>query len=140
MGESPCSLDGGVDCSNHLFPRQTDEVRTPPVYGGKSVGSHWDWRWRTAGSALQATGLSAWRHQDLSHRQNHGHTVSQGQSVLKYWSNRTTCDGRYTAVAVAPVCRFESLTETICGSVVVQRDRVGTYMAILRVIHSFQGR
>ena len=24
MGESPCSLGGGVDSSNHQFPRQTD--------------------------------------------------------------------------------------------------------------------
>ena len=43
-------------------------------------------------------------------------------------------------IVVAAVCRFRSLVGTICGSVVVQRDRVGMYMAILRVIHSLWGR
>ena len=46
----------------------------------------------------------------------------------------------YTAIVVASVCRFESLMGTICGSVVVRRDRVGMYMAISRVIHSVRGR
>ena len=45
----------------------------------------------------------------------------------------------YTTIVIASVCRFESLMRTICGSVVVQRNRVGMYMAILRVIHSFWG-
>ena len=45
----------------------------------------------------------------------------------------------YTAIVVASVCRFESLMGTICGSVVVGRDGVGMYMAILRVIHSLRG-
>ena len=31
----------------------------------------------------------------------------------------------YTAIVVASVCRFESLTGTICGSVVVEQDHVG---------------
>ena len=45
----------------------------------------------------------------------------------------------YTAILVAPVCRFESLMGTIRGSVVVQRGRVVLYMAIQRVIHSLRG-
>ena len=44
------------------------------------------------------------------------------------------------AIVVAPVCRFESLMGTICGSVEVRRHHVGMYMAILRVIHSLWGR
>ena len=32
MGESPCSLGGGVDSSNHRFPRQTD--------GGQDTEGH----------------------------------------------------------------------------------------------------
>ena len=71
---------------------------------------------------------------------NHGHTVSQAQSVLKYWYNRTICNGMCTEIVVASVCRFESLMGTIGGSVVVQRDRVGMYMAIHRVMHSLRGR
>ena len=46
----------------------------------------------------------------------------------------------YTAIVVASVCLFKSLIRTICGSVVVQRDRLGMYMAILRVKHNFRGR
>ena len=45
----------------------------------------------------------------------------------------------FVAIMFASVCRFESLMGTICGSVVVQRDGVGMYMANLRVIHSFWG-
>ena len=43
-------------------------------------------------------------------------------------------------MVVASVCRLESLLGTICGSVVVQQDRVGMYIVILRVIHSLRGR
>ena len=48
MRESSCSVGGGVDSSNHQFPRQTDrgqEHRRPPSECKcvcKSVGSHWD--------------------------------------------------------------------------------------------------
>ena len=45
----------------------------------------------------------------------------------------------YTAIVIASVWRFESLMGTIYGSIVVQRDRVGMYMAILRVFHSLWG-
>ena len=31
MGESPCSLGGGVDLSNTSFPGRLTEVRTPEV-------------------------------------------------------------------------------------------------------------
>ena len=41
----------------------------------------------------------------------------------------------YTAIVVAPVCRFESLIGTVCSSIVVQRDCVGVYMVIPRVVH-----
>ena len=27
MGDSPCGLGGGVDSSNHQFPRQTDQSK-----------------------------------------------------------------------------------------------------------------
>ena len=70
---------------------------SPPDCGGKSVGSDWDRQWRTAGSSLQATGLSAWRLQELSERQSHEHTVSQARSVLKYRSSGPyvmECTGR----------------------------------------------
>ena len=75
MRESSCSVGGGVDSSNHQFPRQTDrgqEHRRPPSDCKcvcESVGSHWD--------CIQATGLPAWRHQDLSTSQRIGHTVSR---------------------------------------------------------------
>ena len=46
----------------------------------------------------------------------------------------------YTVIVAASVYRFESLFGTICGSVVIQRDPVGMYMAILRVIHRLWGR
>ena len=48
MRESSCSVGGGVDSSNHQFPRQTDggqEHRRPPSDCKcvcESVGSHWD--------------------------------------------------------------------------------------------------
>ena len=48
MRESPCSVGGGVDSSNHQFPRQTDrgqEHRRSPSDCKcvcESVGSHWD--------------------------------------------------------------------------------------------------
>ena len=42
----------------------------------------------------------------------------------------------YTASVVASVCRFQSLMGIICGYVVVQRDDMDMYMAILSVIHS----
>ena len=48
MRESSCSVGGGVDSSNHQFPRQTDrgqEHRRPPSECKcvcESVGSHWD--------------------------------------------------------------------------------------------------
>ena len=48
MRESSCSVDGGVDSSNHHVPRQTDrgqEHRRPPSDCKcvcESVGSHWD--------------------------------------------------------------------------------------------------
>ena len=45
----------------------------------------------------------------------------------------------YTAIVAASVYRFESLMGTICGSVVIQRDPVGMYMANLRVIHGLRG-
>ena len=44
----------------------------------------------------------------------------------------------YTAIVLAAVYRLESPVGTICGSVVVQRDRVGMYMAIRRMIHSLR--
>ena len=48
MRESSCSVGGGVNSSNHQFPRQTDrgqEHRRPPFDCKcvcESVGSHWD--------------------------------------------------------------------------------------------------
>ena len=48
MREDSCSVGGGVDSSNHQFPRQTDrgqEHRRPPSDCKcvcESVGSHWD--------------------------------------------------------------------------------------------------
>ena len=47
MKESSCSLGGGVDSSNHQFPRQTDRRqdtggRHPTAMRGKLVGSRWD--------------------------------------------------------------------------------------------------
>ena len=47
MREFSCILDGGVDSSNHQFPRQTDRGqdtggRHPTAMRGKSVGSRWD--------------------------------------------------------------------------------------------------
>ena len=85
----------------------------------------------------QASGLPAWRRQEFSNRHNHGHTVYQTQSVLKYCTTQTTCDGMYTAIVVASVCPFGCLIGTIRGAVAVQRDRVDMYMAILSVINRF---
>ena len=82
MGESPCSLGGGVDSSNHQFPRQTDRgqdtggrhrlqvrLRVGRLTPGLTVADRWE--------CSQATGLPAWRHQDLSTSQPLGHTVSR---------------------------------------------------------------
>ena len=44
----------------------------------------------------------------------------------------------YTPIVVPSLCRFESIMGTIFGSVVVQRDRVCMYVAILGVIHSLR--
>ena len=43
------------------------------------------------------------------------------------------------ASVVAFVCRLVSVMRTIRSSVVVQRDRVGMYMAIFTTIHDFLG-
>ena len=74
MRESSCSVGGGVDSSNHQFPRQTFPVglqlrlRVGRLALGLTVADRWE--------CSQATGLPAWRHQDL-HTQRIGHTVSR---------------------------------------------------------------
>ena len=61
----------------------------------------------------QATGLPAWRHQDLSTSQPLGHTVSravkQKNLYLGTGPGRTLCKSMYTATQGAFVFRFVSL-------------------------------
>ena len=115
-GESPCSVGRGVDSSNHQLPRQT-EVRTPEVATrlqvrlrvgrltlGLTVADCWE--------CSQATGLPAWRHQDLSTSQPLGHTVSQALKQKNLYLGTgpgwTLCKSNYTATQGATVFRFAS--------------------------------
>ena len=87
MRESSCSVGGGVDSSNHQFPRQTFPIRLQVrlrvgrLTLGLTVADRWE--------CSQATGLPAWRHQDLhiTATRAHGITGTQTEeSVLRYWS------------------------------------------------------
>ena len=85
MRESSCSVGGGVDSSNHQFPRQTFPIRLQVrlrvgrLTLGLTVADRWE--------CSQATGLPAWRHQDLTANRAHGITGTQTEeSVLRYWS------------------------------------------------------
>ena len=86
MRESSCSVGGGVDSSNHQFPRQTFPVRLQVrlrvgrLTPGLTVADRWE--------CSQATGLPAWRHQDLHITANrtHGIGTQTEESVLRYWS------------------------------------------------------
>ena len=75
MRESSCSVGGGVDSSNHQFPRQTFPIRLQVrlrvgrLTPGLTVADRWE--------CSQTTGLPAWRHQDLHTSQRIGHTVSR---------------------------------------------------------------
>ena len=108
MGESPCSLGGGVDSSNHQFPRQTDRGQDTggrhPTALGLTVADRWE--------CSQATGLPAWRHQDLSTSQPLGHTVSRALKddnlYLGTGPDWTLCMYMYTATQGACVFRFVS--------------------------------
>ena len=87
MRESPCSVGGGVDSSNHQFPRQTFPIRLQVrlrvgrLTLGLTVADRWE--------CSQATGLPAWRHQDLHITASRAHGITGTQteeSVLRYWS------------------------------------------------------
>ena len=117
MGESPCSVGGGVDSSNHQFPRQTDRgqdteaatrLQVRPGVGRLTLGL-------TVADRLecsQATGLPAWRHQDLSTSQPLGHTVSRALKQKILYSGTgpgwTLRKSMYTATQGACVFRFAS--------------------------------
>ena len=87
MREFSCSVGGGVDSSNHQFPRQTFPIRLQvrlPV-GRLTLGLTVADRWECS----QAAGLPAWRHQDLRITANGAHGITGTQteeSVLRYWS------------------------------------------------------
>ena len=93
MRESPCSVGGGVDSSNHQFPRQTFptrlqvHLRVGRLTLGLTVADRW--------VCSQATGLPAWRYQDLSTSQPLGHTVSQARKQKNLYlgtgPGRTLC-------------------------------------------------
>ena len=61
---------------------------------------------------IQATGLPAWRHQDLSTSQPVGHTVSQALKQMNLYLGTcpgwTSCKNLYTATQGALVLRFAS--------------------------------
>ena len=87
MRESSCSVGGGVDSSNHQFPRQTFPIRLQVrLRVGRltlrlTVADRWE--------CSQATGLPAWRHQDLHITANRAHGITGTQteeSVIRYWS------------------------------------------------------
>ena len=87
MRESSCSVGGGVDSSNHQFPRQTDRgqeqvrLRVGRLTLGLTPAERWE--------CSQATGLPARRHQDLHITANRAHGITGTQteeSVLRYWS------------------------------------------------------
>ena len=87
MRESPCSVGGGVDSSNHQFPRQTFPIRLQVrlrvgrLTLGLTVADRWE--------CSQATEPPAWRHQDphITATRAHGITGTQTEeSVLRYWS------------------------------------------------------
>ena len=107
MRESSCSVGGGVDSSNHQFPRQTDRgqehrkaairlqvrLRIGRLTLGLTVADRWE--------CSQATGLPAWRHQDLHITANratryHEHSNSRiGTPVLVQAG--PGCKNMYTA-------------------------------------------
>ena len=99
------------------IPGRLTEVRTPKVATqlqmrlrvgrlilGLTVADRWECR--------QATGLPAWRHQDLSTSQPLGHTVSralkQKNLYLGTGPGWTLCKSMYTATQGAFVLRFAS--------------------------------
>ena len=87
MRESSCSVGGGVDSSNHQFPRQTFPIRLQVrlrvgrLTLGLTVADRWE--------CIQATGFPTSRHQDLhiTATRAHGITGTQTEeSVLRYRS------------------------------------------------------
>ena len=99
------------------FPGRLTEVRTPEVttrlqvrlrVGRLTLGLTVADRWECS----QATGLPAWRHQDLSTSQPLGHTVSralkQKNLYLGTGPGWTLCKSMYTATHGACVFRFAS--------------------------------
>ena len=100
------------------FQGRLTEVRTPEVatrlqarllIGRLTLGLTVADRWE----CIQATGLPAWRHQDLSTSQPLGHTVSQALKQKNLYLGTgpgcTICKGMYTATQGATVLRFASL-------------------------------
>ena len=100
------------------FPGRLTEVRTPEVatrlqvrlrVGRLTLGLTVADRWECS----QATGLPAWRHQDLSTSQPLGHTVSralkQKNLYLGTGPGWTLCKSMYPATQGAFVFRFVSL-------------------------------
>ena len=104
--ESPCSVGGGVDSSNHQFPRQTDcgqEHRRPPPDCKcvcESVGPHWDRQWRTAGSVVRQLGFPPGAIR-ISTSQSLRHTVSRALKQKNLYLGTglgwTLCMCMYTA-------------------------------------------
>ena len=99
------------------FPGRLTEVRTPEVatrlqvrlrVGRLTLGLTVADRWECS----QATGLPAWRHQDLSTSQPLGHMVSRAlkQNNLYFGTGPgwALCKSRYTATQGAFVFQFAS--------------------------------
>ena len=116
MRESSCSV-GGDTPQTTSFPGRLTEVRTPEAatrlqvrlrVGRLTLGLTVADRWE----CIQATGLPAWRHQDLSTSQPLGHTVSQAlkhkNMYLGTGPGWTLCKSMYTATQGACVLRFAS--------------------------------
>ena len=113
MRESSCSVGGGVDSSNHQFSRRTFPIRLQVrlrvgrLTLGLTVADRWECSQATGKTFFlqcqtrhpelpkiptylpQATGLPAWRHQDLHITANRAHGITGTQteeSVIRYWS------------------------------------------------------
>ena len=97
------------------FPGRLTEIRTPEVatrlqvrlrVGRLTLGLTVADRWE----CIPATGLPAWRHQDLSTSQPLGHTVSQALKQKNLYLGTgpgcTSCKSMYTATQGACVFRF----------------------------------
>ena len=139
MGELPCSLDGGVDSSNHQFPRQTDRDQDTEGHDPTAEASRQAQSGTDSGRPL-GVGFTQLRFQPGAFRISATGTVTDAlyhkhNLYLITGPNWTICRRMYIGDVVASVCRLVSLMGTICSSVVVQHTPLDMYKAI----HSCRG-